>query len=827
MSEKHMFRYTPSLMNKEDLEALFVQREDLLARIVDQIHNSAMTLARYHFLLIGPRGTGKTHMVSLVYHRVKEMEDIRDRHLIAWLREEEWGISSFLDLLQRILRALQEEYSDTSLIDRIESLYDLTSESAEKASAEMLKEFVGNRSLLLIVENLDSLFEGLGEEGQKRLRAYLQENPFCSIVATAPSLFSGISMQASPFYGFFAVHHLESLDADQAARMLVKIAHYQGDKELAALLQTPTGQARVKAIHHLAGGNHRIYVIFSQFLTRDSLDQLVEPFLGTMDDLTPYYQSRMMMLSPQQRKIVEFLCEKGHPIPVKEIAQRCFISHQTASSQLKYLREICCVNSIPVGRESYYELREPLMRLCLEVKKYRGEPIRLFVEFLRYFYTRSDLMGMMETADAGSALEKEYLNQALQLYDEEIGDPALQKWFDKYNKSFDKGDYASARKSADKILALRGHKAEEFDYTTRGNAFLALRDYTSALEDFRKSLELNPRFFPNYTGQGVVFNQLQQYEEALIALNTAISLGCTDNSFLWRIKGDALKGLNRYQESLVAYDKAIELGANAINVLNNHADVLFNLGRFEEALNSINKLLELGKDNFAAKKRKALLLMMLGKLNEALELVNDLLQEFPDDIQLVSNKQKLLFLLGNYSESITCFHRLTELVAVVHLDNYFYSYCLIMLGRWNEGYAALDDALQQCVQSDAPELSYPGLIVMSLMLASVNRKFVSKGISILSEVYAKNKLLSELGKGLVDAIGSLMSEGISRSTAHAWRDEWEKLTDTYPEMQLPLRLLGVAVRYKDRKDIRVLLELPIEERKILEPLLGVKEPGDQ
>ncbi|MEC4815241.1 MAG: hypothetical protein SAK29_18475 [Scytonema sp. PMC 1069.18] len=41
------------------------------------------------------------------------------------------------------------------------------------------------------------------------------------------------------------------------------------------------------------------------------------------------------------------------------------------------------------------------------------------------------------------------------------------------------------------------------------------------------------------------------------------------------------------------------------------------------------------------------------------------------------------------------------------------------------------------------------------------------------------------------------------------------------EFQLPLRLLDAAVRYRDKQDRRVLLELPIEERELLKPLLGV------
>src|SRR6266545_7716805 len=105
----------------------------------------------------------------------------------------------------------------------------------------------------------------------------------------------------------------------------------------------------------------------------------------------------MAWLSPQQRKIVEFLCDRRHAVSVKAIAQRCFLTHQGASSQLKALRDMGYVHSESVGRESYYELREPLMRLCIEVKKNRDEPIRLVVELLRSWYTSEELQRRLDT----------------------------------------------------------------------------------------------------------------------------------------------------------------------------------------------------------------------------------------------------------------------------------------------------------------------------------------------------------------------------------------------------------------------------------------------
>ncbi|MGO8673959.1 MAG: AAA family ATPase [Capsulimonadaceae bacterium] len=388
MSSDILLHHSPNLLDGETLEAVFVQRDPLATEIVDRIRESVEGRSKHYVLLVGPRGIGKTHLVSVVHHRIVSQPELGPLK-IAWLREEEYGVGSFLDLLIRIFRALAT--NDPDLAARVEPLYALTPADAEHAAARLLKEYIGQSTILVIVENLDELFDGLGERGQNQLRSYIQENPFWTIVATAQSLFTSVSRRTSPFYGFFDIIHLDEFGTDEIVELISKVATINHDEDLVKFVNTPAGRARIRAVRHIAGGNPRIYVIFADFVSKESLDELVGAFMRMLDELTPYYQHKMKMLTNQQRKIVEYLCDRGGAVPVKEIAQRCFISQQVASAQLGELRKIAYVHAShpgALGREVYYELHEPLMRLCVELKKNRGEPIRLFVDFLRLWYTR-------------------------------------------------------------------------------------------------------------------------------------------------------------------------------------------------------------------------------------------------------------------------------------------------------------------------------------------------------------------------------------------------------------------------------------------------------
>ena len=128
------------------------------------------------------------------------------------------------------------------------------------------------------------------------------------------------------------MQQLQELSFNDAIQLIAKIAQYQGNKELNACIATPRGRARVRALRYLAGGNHRAYVIFAPLLTQESLDELIKPLMQTIDDLTPYYNSRIAALSLEQRRIIEHVCEDRHPVQVADVARSCFT---TPSSPLR------------------------------------------------------------------------------------------------------------------------------------------------------------------------------------------------------------------------------------------------------------------------------------------------------------------------------------------------------------------------------------------------------------------------------------------------------------------------------------------------------------
>ena len=396
--------FTPSRTAPEDLEAISVQRHALIEDAVERVRESATTGNKHHLLFVGPRGTGKSHLVTLLVHRLGRDRTLDDRLRIAWLNEDETS-TSLLELLRRVFEALIRRYPDEFTDAALEPLFDLTPNEAEDALAQRLLKTLRERTLLVLVENLDALFEGLGQAGQQKLRAFIQEHPVLSIVATAQRLVDDLARRQSAFFGFFQTEHLKPLSVEQARELLQKIARLNGQTDVAAFLDSTTGHSRIRALHHLSGGNHRIDMVLSQFIGRDSIEALVDPFARMVDEMTPYYQERIRWLPAQQRKIVEFLCTQQRPTPVKEIARRLFATQQTVSSQLKDLRAKGYVQAAQRGRESLYEIAEPMMRLCVEVREHQTHSrLRGLVDYLRVWYeAREPQAGPPGTNPAGLA----------------------------------------------------------------------------------------------------------------------------------------------------------------------------------------------------------------------------------------------------------------------------------------------------------------------------------------------------------------------------------------------------------------------------------------
>jgi tetratricopeptide (TPR) repeat protein len=856
--------FTPSLMSAEDLEHIFVQREPLAKDLVKRIVNSTKGSGKEHSLLVGMRGMGKTHMVSLVYHRIRSIPEIQDKILIAWLREEEWGVDSWLDLVMRIFRSITEDKNSADgnvAQELLDKLRQSGLENAKELATRFLRDLIGKRTLVLIIENMDDLFQGLGEIGQQKFRAFLQEYRCCTVLATTPALFKGVTSREVPFFGFFHRSFLESIEVDEAVKMLGQIASLNTVRDdrhdLAVFLQSAQGRARVRAVHHLAGGNPRVYTLFAQFMTRESLDDLVDAFMKMLDDLTPYYQARMKELSNQQRKIVELLVDRRQAVMVKDIADTCFIDQRAVASQLRELKKKGYVVSNEVGRESFYELPEVLMRFCMEVKKFRGQWVELIVDFLKAWYRPDQRLGMLKKLGGSKLMTRGDLERAFLSSDDPVHSFCIRDFI----KSLKDKDHLRSLEILDEIYSLNIVTDEEYQEITslihinkynevllllrtqysdtdislnnvpylnlllKGSDLQSEKQWAESIHLYEKAIEINPDFHEAWYAYGVSLQNLGRHLEAITSLERAICIK-PDLHEAWHSKGILLRNIGIYKEAIICFEKAFSIKPDKYESWNGRGISLHYIGRYEEAILSYDRAIAIKQDYWQPWHNRGIALRKLGRYNQAIDSYDHAISIKPDDSDSWHNKGFTYFKWGQYSKSIFCYKQAIAIQPDKYdswhdkgLLQFIMSNYESSLDTWKQTfeficdsnvfrYCSVSELIQEFIEELIPRFTQPP-IQQTLLIP-------------LLTIYQQANVITELGAALVNTLYLIVAPTISDHTANQWLSLWRTSSlGNEPAMELPLRLMSTAIEYKKdpSKRQRLWLNLPSEERPILDKAL--------
>lgn len=378
----------------EILEKLLIGREKIAKTLEKKVKNIAKDGLNHQTIVVGARGTGKTHLLRILYHRAQPYIK-KNKIVVAYFAEEEYGIADYLDFMVRILHAFirwNDEDADF-LNEQMTILQETPSSHQEETAEKIIKSYLDGRPLLILAENFNDILEDLKKKGQSKLRAWLYRNDRTSIIATAQALSDDIGREDRPFYGFFEEIHLQKLSFDESYELLKSLAKIEKRDDVLEHLNTK-GLAQVKAIHRLVKGNHRLLVTFYEFLKADLLSDLSVTFIKTLNDLKPYYETYIRFLPPQQQKILRFIAMAKIPQLGKEIARQCFIDQKSLSKQLSELTKkklIEAIVDVTDKRNKLYDIAEPLLRLSIEIGEHKEGVNALFIDFLALYYENNEL----------------------------------------------------------------------------------------------------------------------------------------------------------------------------------------------------------------------------------------------------------------------------------------------------------------------------------------------------------------------------------------------------------------------------------------------------
>jgi DNA-binding MarR family transcriptional regulator len=385
--------FNPGRASLDELEQTFVGRRAFLEQLeVDLLADSRGKTSR-HWQLIGPRGTGKSHLTELLGHQMLE-----HGWAVVRLPEEHYQVASVGELLEQIVVRL--EGFEVSPFRETPSPRDVEEMALDRLRGWRKKH---RKPILVILENLGLLLErqltSVREQG--RLRAILMRDAPFTLLTTSTDYLESTGRPTAPFYDFFHTRTIEDLSRDEVIELVKARARWDHEEEL--LREFASVQTRLDALYHLSGGSPRAALALYSIIRQGIAGGLHHQLMRLLDEATPYHQARLRDVAPQmERVLVEMALAEG-PLTPSELARRCRMATNQITANVTKLVAERLVNpgGRPDGRRRYYQVSDRLFRIWLQMREDTAarSKLRFLVEFFQSWYRDSIALekGMFQT----------------------------------------------------------------------------------------------------------------------------------------------------------------------------------------------------------------------------------------------------------------------------------------------------------------------------------------------------------------------------------------------------------------------------------------------
>ena len=135
------------------------------------------------------------------------------------------------------------------------------------------------------------------------------------------------------------------------------------------------------------------------------------------------------------------------------------------------------------------------------------------------------------------------------------------------------------------------------EYIRRGVEAGQRGQYSEAIEDFTKAIELEPDHADAFSLRGLAYDRQGEYEHAIEDFTKAIELK-SDHADAFSLRGLAYDRQGEYEHAIEDFTKAIELKPDHINAHYNRGFVYDTKGEYDRAVEDYTKVIEL-KPEFA------------------------------------------------------------------------------------------------------------------------------------------------------------------------------------------------------------------------------------
>jgi len=379
--------YNTADKSQEQIDSQFVVRKNILEQILEDLISSKMKYPEQDFLIVGERGMGKTMLLTKLMYEIKSNQKIKSNLIPILFPEELNGVNDLYDLWSSTIDHLIDsnpQYSYLSTVVNDINVFDKDAES--DIFSTLITSLKTNRdNLVLLIDNMDSLLEKIGEEESKRLREILITTSRIRIIGASSKAIEATFRYDKAFYEHFAIIRLKGLNYKETVKLLIKLGEIFGNEErINKIIEEE--KYRIEALRTLTGGNLRNIVMLFNILLSDSKKDPLDDLIKILEEVTPLNIHKITALKKQQRKIVDFVALHWDAVLVKEISKGVRMKSNEVSAQLKSLE----ANGIIISKETntrkkLYQLKDRFFNIWY-LMRYSRKGERNRVKWLINFY---------------------------------------------------------------------------------------------------------------------------------------------------------------------------------------------------------------------------------------------------------------------------------------------------------------------------------------------------------------------------------------------------------------------------------------------------------
>jgi tetratricopeptide (TPR) repeat protein len=654
--------FNPGRLDDEEIELSFISRIPIFNYLFKKIINETENSIPQHYLVIGQRGMGKTSLLLRIAVELRK-KPYSERFIGLTFPEEQYNIDKlskfWLNCLDALADALDKE-KELELTKILDVEIDLISKNLPLENLKIYEIFEKwikkiRRRPVLLVDNLNLIFDKISKEEQHQLRAVLMTKSAPIILGASATTIDDTIDYGAAFYDSFQIQYLKKLTFQETIEILQNLAKITGKVDFEQIIHNNKG--RLGALYQLTGGTPRtISMLFP--LVQDGFSSEIQTDLDALlDVVTPLYKARFEELPDQLQIVLDAIALNWEPINIEQLRNKTQLENGQLSPQLKRLLEVGWLQKLDAfeAKGSAYEVSERffniwyIMRRSSRRMKKELYCLSKFLESM--FGEELEIMAQHRLVIENNSSEQIFLNLALadSIQNNELKEKLLDKSYnelvelcksnpeilnnfsipnekiyhevlkliDKMIETFNSADYKVCLGIIDQILSFDPNAFIAYDIRYEIN--LKAQNFQEAINDLLITINLKEKIkkgnFPNtgdnlnlpsiqdqlaenYFALANAYRFLKEFNKSILAYKSALNTN-NQNVIYWLYLGDM------YQYDLNNFDEAEKSYLNAVKIQKDNPDIYLILGNlyqdlsfdFQKAETNYNKSLKLNSKN--------------------------------------------------------------------------------------------------------------------------------------------------------------------------------------------------------------------------------------